>query len=148
MHLCPECDKKLATAGGLEIHMELAHKANAPAQVAPEAAPTAPQRIDVLPLEGEPPEEIHHRRDEMEAVGPEELLRRLETGEVTVLDVRPGVEYEQGHLPGARSIPVDELEGRIGKPVVTSTQATLWHVLRLAGVDTPVPGYGRLLREY
>ena len=31
--------------------MELSHKANAPAQVAPEAAPTAPQRIDVLPLE-------------------------------------------------------------------------------------------------
>ena len=48
-----------------------------------------------------------------------------------------------------RSHPViDELEARIGKPVVTSTQATLWHVLRLAGVDTRVPGYGRLLREY
>ena len=55
------------------------------------------------------------RRDEMEAVWPEELLRRLETGEVTLLDVRPGVEYEQGHLPGARSIPVDELEGRISE---------------------------------
>ena len=48
-----------------------------------------------------------------------------------------------------RSHPIiDELEARIEKPVVTSTQATLWHVLRLAGVDTPIPGYGRLLREY
>ena len=48
-----------------------------------------------------------------------------------------------------RSHPIiDELEARIGKPVVTSTQATLWHVLRLAGVDSPIPGYGRLLREH
>jgi maleate isomerase len=48
-----------------------------------------------------------------------------------------------------RSHPIiDELEARIGKPVVTSTQATLWHVLRLAGVATPIPGYGRLLREH
>jgi maleate isomerase len=48
-----------------------------------------------------------------------------------------------------RSHPIiDQLEARIGKPVVTSTQATLWHVLRLAGVATPIPGYGRLLREH
>ena len=43
---------------------------------------------------------------------------------------------------------IDQLESRIGKPVVTSTQATLWHVLRLAGVDTPIAGYGRLLRDH
>ena len=48
-----------------------------------------------------------------------------------------------------RSHPIiDALESRIGKPVVTSTQATLWHVLRLAGVDAPILGYGHLLREH
>ena len=48
-----------------------------------------------------------------------------------------------------RSHPIiKELEARTGKPVVTSTQATLWHVLRLAGVSTPISGYGRLLREH
>ncbi len=48
-----------------------------------------------------------------------------------------------------RSHPIiDALEARIGKPVVTSTQATFWHALRLAGVTTPIPGYGRLLREH
>ena len=48
-----------------------------------------------------------------------------------------------------RSHPIiDELEARIGKPVITSTQATLWHVLRLAGVDAPISGYGRLLRQH
>jgi len=48
-----------------------------------------------------------------------------------------------------RSHPIiDELESRIGKPVVTSTQATLWHMLRLAGVDAPIAGCGCLLREH
>jgi maleate isomerase len=43
---------------------------------------------------------------------------------------------------------IDVLEARIGKPVVSSTQVVLWHLLRLAGVTTPIPGYGRLLRQY
>jgi len=48
-----------------------------------------------------------------------------------------------------RSHPIVEaVEARIGKPVVTSTQAVLWHLLRLAGVETPIPGFGRLLREH
>src|SRR6516225_1366817 len=48
-----------------------------------------------------------------------------------------------------RSHPIIEaLEARIGKPVVTSTQAVLWRLLRLAGVETPIHGFGRLLREH
>lgn len=38
-----------------------------------------------------------------------------------------------------------ELEGDLGHPVVTSTQATLWAALRLAGVRDPLPGYGALM---
>jgi rhodanese-related sulfurtransferase len=55
------------------------------------------------------------QRETMEAIGPDELLRRLAAGEVTLLDVRPNLEFTQGHIPGARSIPVDELEGRIAE---------------------------------
>jgi maleate isomerase len=40
---------------------------------------------------------------------------------------------------------IDRLEQKLGKPVITSTQATLWHALRLAGIDDRVEGYGRLL---
>lgn len=40
---------------------------------------------------------------------------------------------------------LDELEDRLGKPVVSSQQAFLWQLLRLAGVDDRVGGYGRLL---
>jgi len=39
---------------------------------------------------------------------------------------------------------IDRLEQKLGKPVITSTQATLWHALRLAGVDDRIKGYGRL----
>jgi hypothetical protein len=34
------------------------------------------------------------------------------------------------------------------KPVVTSTQAALWRLLRLAGVDTLIDGFGRLMQEF
>jgi len=48
-----------------------------------------------------------------------------------------------------RSHPIiEEIEARIGKPVVTSTQAVLWRLLRLAGITTPIYGFGRLLREH
>jgi len=38
-----------------------------------------------------------------------------------------------------------EIEAAIGRPVVTSNQASIWYALRAAGVLDPVPGYGRLL---
>lgn len=49
-------------------------------------------------------------RDEMEALSPEELEARMDRGNVVVLDVRPVEEYEAGHIPGARSIPIDQIE--------------------------------------
>lgn len=48
-------------------------------------------------------------REEMEALSPEELEERLKRDDVLVLDVRPEEEYEAGHIPGARSIPIDQL---------------------------------------
>ncbi len=43
---------------------------------------------------------------------------------------------------------VDRLELAIGKPVLTTNQVSLWAVLRLAGHNAPVFGWGRLLREH
>ena len=43
---------------------------------------------------------------------------------------------------------IDTLEAETGLPVVTSTQATIWMALRLAGIDDPIPGFGALLREH
>jgi rhodanese-related sulfurtransferase len=52
-------------------------------------------------------------RSDMEAVDVTELRRRLKTDDVTVLDVRPSLEYEAGHIRGARNIPFDELKARL-----------------------------------
>ena len=41
---------------------------------------------------------------------------------------------------------IDDLEREVGKPVVASNQAMLWDVLRLAGVDAKIEGYGSLLQ--
>jgi rhodanese-related sulfurtransferase len=51
--------------------------------------------------------------DDTEEIGREELLRRVAAGRAVVLDVRPGSEYAAGHIPGAVSIPIDELAGRL-----------------------------------
>ncbi len=42
-----------------------------------------------------------------------ELLDRIRTGQVTVIDVRPREEYDAGHIPAAVSAPLDELADRL-----------------------------------
>jgi rhodanese-related sulfurtransferase/DNA-binding HxlR family transcriptional regulator len=53
--------------------------------------------------------------EEVEAIGREELLARLSRGDAVLLDVRPAEEYAAGHIEGARSIPIDELERRLAE---------------------------------
>lgn len=54
-------------------------------------------------------------RGALEPVDAEDLVRRVRAGEVTVLDVRPVEEYRAGHIPGALSVPMAELEARLAK---------------------------------
>ncbi len=49
-------------------------------------------------------------KDSLEPVPARELLGRAREGLVTVIDVRPAEEYAAGHVPGALSIPLAELE--------------------------------------
>ncbi len=58
--------------------------------------------------------EFLNDRGAMEPVDREILIARVEKGEVTVLDVRPPEEYQAGHIPGAVSVPLRDLENRIG----------------------------------
>jgi rhodanese-related sulfurtransferase/DNA-binding transcriptional ArsR family regulator len=53
------------------------------------------------------------RRDGLEPITRHDLAERIRHGEVTVIDVRPGVEFEAGHVAGARSLPISELERRL-----------------------------------
>jgi rhodanese-related sulfurtransferase len=47
-------------------------------------------------------------------VSRDELVERLTGGHVVVIDVRPAREFEAGHVAGARSVPISELERRLG----------------------------------
>ena len=50
-------------------------------------------------------------RSEIEQVTAFELAERLTRGSVVLLDVRPAPEFRAGHIAGARSVPLDVLEG-------------------------------------
>lgn len=49
-------------------------------------------------------------RDRVEEVTADELAERIDRGRAVVIDVRPTLEYAAGHIPGARSIPIDQLD--------------------------------------
>jgi len=52
-------------------------------------------------------------RSDTEAVEMDELLKRLRSRKVVVLDTRPPNEYAAGHIRGALSVPVDDLQKRL-----------------------------------
>jgi rhodanese-related sulfurtransferase len=61
--------------------------------------------------------EIGKLREEFAGADQEELPRTevqrlLKRGEAVLVDVRPAVEFESGHIPGAIAIPIEELESR------------------------------------
>jgi rhodanese-related sulfurtransferase/DNA-binding MarR family transcriptional regulator len=53
--------------------------------------------------------------EDADAIGRDELVARMRSGEVVLVDVRPAEEFEAGHIEGARSIPLDELADRLAE---------------------------------
>jgi rhodanese-related sulfurtransferase len=51
--------------------------------------------------------------DGLEPIESAELLRRERAGHVVVIDVRPAEEYAAGHIAGALSVPLADLERRL-----------------------------------
>lgn len=58
-------------------------------------------------------QEFMEARGGMESVDRETLRNRVRRRQVTMLDVRPPEEYEAGHIAGAISVPLAQLEQRL-----------------------------------
>jgi rhodanese-related sulfurtransferase len=54
-------------------------------------------------------------REGMQAVDQQALFERVGSGDCIVLDVRPPEEYDAAHVAGALSMPLEELERRLGE---------------------------------
>jgi len=52
---------------------------------------------------------------DFESVTIEGLLQKIELGKVTILDVRPESEYNNGHIANAISIPIEQLSKRLNE---------------------------------
>jgi rhodanese-related sulfurtransferase/DNA-binding transcriptional ArsR family regulator len=57
--------------------------------------------------------EFRKSRFDFESVTIDELIEKIDSGKITVLDVRPELEYRQGHIASAVSIPIEELSKRL-----------------------------------
>jgi len=53
------------------------------------------------------------RRRDFAHLSPAELRPQLDRGDALLLDARPRLEYDSGHIPTAISIPIDELPNRL-----------------------------------
>lgn len=54
-------------------------------------------------------------RDELEPLSRAELVDRAGRGDVVILDVRPREEFLAGHIPGALSVPLDDLDAALAR---------------------------------
>ncbi len=87
--------------------------------------------------------ETQEERRGIGRVPPESLFRLVQA-----ID-RPDVDTIFISCTNLATIPLLEaVEATVGKPVISSNQATFWNALRTMGLNDRIEGYGRLLREH
>jgi len=59
--------------------------------------------------------DFREKRNSLEVLKMDELLVRMQSENVVVLDVRPEMEFKNGHIPGAINIPVEGLAAKLKK---------------------------------
>lgn len=57
--------------------------------------------------------QYRQQKANFETVSIQELVNKMESGKVTILDVRPEGEYRRGHIANSLSIPFDQLAKRV-----------------------------------
>jgi ArsR family transcriptional regulator len=58
-------------------------------------------------------DDLYSNKDNMEKIKMDQLVERMKDGSVTLIDVRPTDEFEILHIPGANSVPIEELENHL-----------------------------------
>jgi rhodanese-related sulfurtransferase len=59
--------------------------------------------------------DFREKRNSLEVLGMDELITRMKLKNVVVLDVRPTTEFNNGHIPGAINIPIEDLSKQVKK---------------------------------
>jgi len=59
--------------------------------------------------------DFREKRNSFEVLGMDELITRMKSKNVVVLDIRPETEFNNGHIPGAINIPIETLSKQIKK---------------------------------
>ena len=81
------------------------------------------------------------------ALKPRELAELIKQGAVVAVDVRDASAFGRAHIPGAKSLPIDEIEGRLAELFMLPAQPVLYDragekardlVVRMAQQDTPL----------
>lgn len=90
----------------------------------------------------------------MDQITREELQRQIDEGDVVVLEALPPAYFEKEHLPGARNLPLDDLEGAAarlvpdqGKAIVTYCSNDACDNSTIAAIRLRELGY-RNVRKY
>lgn len=60
------------------------------------------------------------------ALKPEEVFQLLRAGKITVVDARDAAVFGRAHIPGAKSVPADEIEGRLAELIMLGTPPVLY----------------------
>lgn len=85
-------------------------------------------------------------------LGLSDCVRQYETDPLRWYEMLKSMQEPQGDgyfisCGGIRVVEIIQpLETELGKPVITSNQALIWHCLRMIGWQEPIEGFGRLLR--
>ncbi|MBI1737471.1 MAG: hypothetical protein HYR51_20045, partial [Candidatus Rokubacteria bacterium] len=87
----------------------------------------------------------HHRLDDVINIYEETEDRAAQLARAANVPAAEAVLISGTGLPTVGVL--DALERELGKPVITSNQASMWRALRLAGLREPIAGFGRLLRS-
>jgi|SRR5690242_9260796 thioredoxin 1/putative thioredoxin len=60
------------------------------------------------------------------ALKPEEVFQLLRAGKITIVDTRDTAVFGRAHIPGAKSVPADEIEGRLAELIMLGTPPVLY----------------------